>query len=494
MSPLAETTDVRVWSIRINDGARGKTYTVRWRVSRQTFCKTYKVKQPALQRHAELRNAVRREVPFDIYTGLPISETCKAVVEATWYDHAVAFIDMKWPSLQPGSRRTIATAMATVTLALTSRERGGPDRELCFKALLNWSFNRTARAAGAPPSEYASAVAWTRTHSLQVSMLNNPQTLRAAYDATLIAADGKPYAVATHRNKIKALSGAIRYAIELGLLERNPLERLSTPRPRRTTAVDRRVVVNPSQARRLIAAVEDLGGTGPRYVAFFATVYFAGLRPSEALALRVQDCVLPERDWGELCFAESAPYVGAAWTDDGTNGPRKALKHRDASESRTVPAHPQLVAHLRNHIERFGTAEDGRLFVRANGGDIRYGSFAGIWSRARRAVLTDAQFETPLGKRPYDLRHACVSTWLNAGVAAPQVAEWAGHSVQMLLSTYAKCIDGQHERDRHRIALVLEETDDESAASTAPHAVSRHRNQRSHMAAAHQQRRAVRLR
>lgn len=48
-----------------------------------------------------------------------------------------------------------------------------------------------------------------------------------------------------------------------------------------------------------------------------------------------------------------------------------------------------------------------------------------------------------------------VSTWLNASVAAPQVAEWAGHSVQMLLSTYAKCIDGKEGQDRKRIDEAL---------------------------------------
>ena len=49
---------------------------------------------------------------------------------------------------------------------------------------------------------------------------------------------------------------------------------------------------------------------------------------------------------------------------------------------------------------------------------------------------------------------------LNAGVSAPQVAEWAGHNVEMLLSTYAKCVDGQQDRDRKRIeeALAWDET------------------------------------
>ena len=58
---------------------------------------------------------------------------------------------------------------------------------------------------------------------------------------------------------------------------------------------------------------------------------------------------------------------------------------------------------------------------------------------------------SPLAAIPYALRHAAVSTWLNAGVAPPQVAEWAGHSVDVLLRVYAKCIHGQQEAAKQRI-------------------------------------------
>lgn len=56
-----------------------------------------------------------------------------------------------------------------------------------------------------------------------------------------------------------------------------------------------------------------------------------------------------------------------------------------------------------------------------------------------------------LARRPHDPRHACVSTWLNAGVPPAQVAEWAGHSVEVLLRVYAKCIDGSDEAALRRI-------------------------------------------
>lgn len=53
------------------------------------------------------------------------------------------------------------------------------------------------------------------------------------------------------------------------------------------------------------------------------------------------------------------------------------------------------------------------------------------------------------------LRHACVSTWINGGVPPAQVAEWAGHSVAVLLRVYAKCIDGQDQIARRRIEEAL---------------------------------------
>ena len=54
-----------------------------------------------------------------------------------------------------------------------------------------------------------------------------------------------------------------------------------------------------------------------------------------------------------------------------------------------------------------------------------------------------------------NIRHAAVSTWLNAGVPPTQVAAWAGHSVAILLQIYAKCLVGQEDAARRRIDAVL---------------------------------------
>ena len=53
-----------------------------------------------------------------------------------------------------------------------------------------------------------------------------------------------------------------------------------------------------------------------------------------------------------------------------------------------------------------------------------------------------------------------MSTWLNAGVPAPQVAEWAGHSVDVLLRVYAKCISGQQAEAKRRIEEATQPRED----------------------------------
>ncbi len=67
---------------------------------------------------------------------------------------------------------------------------------------------------------------------------------------------------------------------------------------------------------------------------------------------------------------------------------------------------------------------------------------------------------SPLADRPYALRHAAVSLWLNAGVPVTEVAERAGHGVDVLLRVYAKCVDGGQGRSNRRIDDALRGGDD----------------------------------
>jgi len=87
--------------------------------------------------------------------------------------------------------------------------------------------------------------------------------------------------------------------------------------------------------------------------------------------------------------------------------------------------------------------------------DLSDSTYGRVWQNARALALTPDEVLSPLARRPYDLRHAAVSTWLNGGVPPTQVAEWAGHSVAVLLRVYAKCIAGQGDLAREQIGRAL---------------------------------------
>ena len=78
-----------------------------------------------------------------------------------------------------------------------------------------------------------------------------------------------------------------------------------------------------------------------------------------------------------------------------------------------------------------------------------------MWTEARKEALTPAQCRSPLGRRPYNLRHAAVSLWLNSGVPTTEVARRPGPGVAVLLKIYAHCIGGQADAANKRITDAL---------------------------------------
>jgi integrase len=175
-------------------------------------------------------------------------------------------------------------------------------------------------------------------------------------------------------------------------------------------------------------------------------MYYAGPRPEELVAMRVADVRLPDRDaedqWCELLFHTAQPEVGKNWTDDGRIHEQRGLKGRASDDTRVVPGHPSLTRILREHIEAEELKPGDLLFRGEKGGMLAGSVIRRAWRAARADVLTSEEFASPLGKRVYDLRHTCLTHWLNDGIPPAQVAEWAGNSVPVLLATYARCISG----------------------------------------------------
>jgi integrase len=372
----------------------------------------------------------------------------------TWYEHARRYAEAKWANLAPVSRRSVAEALVTVTIALTAKEKGSPEGRVLRQALFGWAFNPATREQ-VPPREIAAALGWVARVSLPVSALDDPVTVRLALGACARTLAGKAAAGSTQRRKRSVFYNALGYAVEQGHLASNPVDRIQWTAPVVAQSVDRRVVVSPAQARNLLAAVRGLSDRGAHLEAFYACLYYAALRPSEAVMLRESDLYLPAKRWGRIVLAASASRAGRSWTDHGTARQERGLKHRAAHETRTIPIPPDLVRLLRAHIRRYGTTPDGRVFQTTRGGIIQDSAYGAVWAEARKQALTEAQFQSPLGRRPYDLRHAAVSLWLNSGVPATEVARRAGHGVAVLLKIYAHCIDGQADAANRRITDAL---------------------------------------
>ena len=192
--------------------------------------------------------------------------------------------------------------------------------------------------------------------------------------------------------------------------------------------MDRRSVVNPRQARALLEAVRAQRPSEPRLATFFAVMYYAGLRPEEAINLGRENVILPpqgrpdDADWGELHIRSATPDACREWTDDGSAREMRQLKHRAEGGSRVVPHAPRADPATPGSPANFATP-DGRLFGGVRGGELPTITHRRAWIKAQQMALTAAELASPLARRPYDLRHACLSTWLNGGVYPTQVAE-----------------------------------------------------------------------
>jgi integrase len=331
-------------------------------------------------------------------------------------------MQMKWPGRAAKSRRSTAEALTTITLALTGPRRGSaPDPAVLRRALFRYAFS-VASTSQPVPAEISRALDWIVKASRPVAALEEPDTVRAVLNACARRLDGKPAAAATTRRKRAVFANPLGYAVERRLLPASPLDRIQWKAAEVAETVDRRSVASPAQARQLLKAVRGQGPRGEHMETFFACLYYAALRPAEAVALREADCVLPARGWGRIDLAASQPCAGTGWTDDGASREERGLKHRASGETRSIPIPPVLVGMLRGHIARYGTGPGGHLFRTARGGPLNDTGWGEVWQRARPVVLTPAQQASPLARRPYELRHAAVSLWLNAGIPATEVA------------------------------------------------------------------------
>ncbi len=118
-----------------------------------------------------------------------------------------------------------------------------------------------------------------------------------------------------------------------------------------------------------------------------------------------------------------------------------------------MPLSPVLVALLEEHLVAFPSV-DGRVFTTSKGTPMSSTSYSVAWKRARAhlwpgsTVLADVTL--------YDLRHSAATLMLRAGVMPAEVARRLGHSVDVLMRTYAGVLDD--EADRSNLIIDQEQS------------------------------------
>jgi integrase len=216
-------------------------------------------------------------------------------------------------------------------------------------------------------------------------------------------------------------------AVDCGLLERNPSERIKLPRERRSEML----CLTAEEVERLGAVVAT------RYRPLIHVLAYGGLRWGEACALRRGRCDL---DTGFLLVAESLSEVNGK----AVFGQTKTYRVRKTR----IPAF--LVEEIRLHLEHVDPRSDALVFTAKRGGPLRNANFRNrVWYPA----LDTAGL--PRSIRIHDLRHTCASLLIRQGVHPKAIQHHLGHSsINITMDRYGHLLPDQFDDLASRLDLV----------------------------------------
>lgn len=213
------------------------------------------------------------------------------------------------------------------------------------------------------------------------------------------------------RKVLMYLRLALRWACseEIRLLDHNPLKTYTLPKaPQR----EEEVVVIPAAEWPLVIASckRQRGAEGPDWSKPVELMAQGGFRTGEIFAARWEDI----KD-GHLLIHQNMTL---------THGLKASTK---TNRRRRVPLNEKALAVL-DSLPR----DDDFIFPAARWNRDAFQSFfRRRMETLHRSGLISRRY------RPYDLRHTCLSRWLEAGVPVTQVARWAGNTPAVVWQHYA---------------------------------------------------------
>lgn len=272
----------------------------------------------------------------------------------------------------------------------------------------DWSASRASTIAASTRALYLNRL---DTHALRIlGRSTKAGDVTAAHLRTMIdTLTNEGQSGSSVRGIVNALSAMFGYAARRGVMATNPVKQLERGDRPSGKRISEPRYLDREQIDRLLAELND----GHRPIA--ATLAFAGLRVSEALALR----------WRDVDFNEGTLHVRGTKT---------------ATSNASVPIIDPLAAELREHRSR--VAGHGLHLIRPD---------AVVFTRVRRSVLravnnaADRAGLNPEGVEKvgcHDLRHSCAGLLFAAGMSAPTVAAVLRHAdTRTTLATYAGLVE-----------------------------------------------------
>lgn len=231
--------------------------------------------------------------------------------------------------------------------------------------------------------------------------------------------------VGVKRNAIIRLSSVFKTAVLDGLIIKNPTASLDKPK-----AVKK--LVDPYTREEAEAIIGHLYSTLRKYsqiyAAFFEFCFFTGVRPGEAMGLQ----------WNDLDLERRTATVRRIIVDRKPEDRTKTKYQRVIllnERALNALAQARRMAQLRRMASKSAHPESPFIFQPSKGG---------LW--INEPSVTIRHFKTALKaldireRRQYDTRHTYATMCLMAGMNPAFIANQLGHSVEMLLSTYAKWI------------------------------------------------------
>jgi len=221
------------------------------------------------------------------------------------------------------------------------------------------------------------------------------------------------------KGAIRLVTSMLTQAVNDELILRNPASSIPP------TRVAKREIdpFSRDEADELIAKLYEVtSGLQTIYACFFEFSFYTGMRPGEAMALRWSEVDTRSRR-AKVCRIR---LYGKIKERTKTKVSREVLLNDRALQA-LEKARPLTAARSDYVFAPEGSGDRSELYIRSETGAKRY------WLAALRKAGIRY-------RRMYDTRHTYATMCLMSGMNPAFIAAQLGHSVQVLLSTYAKWI------------------------------------------------------